>query len=37
MHWGTFPVIDTDPQQFKRDVGTRAEVVILQPGQSYSF
>jgi L-ascorbate metabolism protein UlaG (beta-lactamase superfamily) len=37
MHWGTFPVIDTDPQQFKRDVGTRAKVVILQPGQSYSF
>jgi L-ascorbate metabolism protein UlaG (beta-lactamase superfamily) len=37
MHWGTFPVIDTDPQQFQREVGARAQVVILQPGQTYSF
>jgi L-ascorbate metabolism protein UlaG (beta-lactamase superfamily) len=37
MHWGTFPLIATDPQQFKREVGARAEVVILQPGQTYSF
>jgi len=37
MHFGTFPVIDTDPMQFKSAVGARAEVVILQPGQSYSF
>jgi L-ascorbate metabolism protein UlaG (beta-lactamase superfamily) len=36
MHWGTFPVIATDPHQFQREVGARAEVVILQPGQSYS-
>jgi len=37
MHYGTFPVIDTDPQAFKQAVGSRAEVVILLPGQSYSF
>lgn len=37
MHWSTFPVIDADPQAFKTQVGGRAEVVILQPGASYSF
>jgi len=37
MHYGTFPVIQTDPLQFKSAVGARAEVVVLQPGQSYSF
>jgi len=37
MHWSTFPVIEADPQQFKSQVGARAEVVVLQPGQSYSF
>jgi L-ascorbate metabolism protein UlaG (beta-lactamase superfamily) len=37
MHFGTFPVIAADPMAFKTNVGTRAEVVILQPGASYSF
>ncbi len=37
MHYGTFPVIDTDPMAFKQAVGERAEVVVLRPGQSYSF
>jgi L-ascorbate metabolism protein UlaG (beta-lactamase superfamily) len=37
MHWSTFPVIEADPQRFKSQVGARAEVVVLQPGQSYSF
>ena len=37
MHYGTFPVIQSDPMQFKSAVGARAEVVVLQPGQSYSF
>jgi L-ascorbate metabolism protein UlaG (beta-lactamase superfamily) len=36
MHWGTFPVIVTDPHQFQREVGAQAEVVVLQPGQTYS-
>ncbi len=37
MHWGTFPVIETDPQAFKQAVGKEATVVVLQPGQSYDF
>ena len=37
MHWSTFPVIEADPQDFKRAVGKQAEVVVLQPGQSYDF
>jgi L-ascorbate metabolism protein UlaG (beta-lactamase superfamily) len=37
MHFGTFPVIEADPMAFKTHVGTRAEVVVLQPGASYSF
>jgi L-ascorbate metabolism protein UlaG (beta-lactamase superfamily) len=37
MHWGTFPVIDADPQAFKKAVGTLAQVAVLQPGQVYDF
>ena len=37
MHWDTFPVIETDPQAFKQTVGEQAQVVVLQPGQSYDF
>ena len=37
MHWGTFPVIEADPHAFKRAVGKQAEVVVLQPGQSFDF
>jgi L-ascorbate metabolism protein UlaG (beta-lactamase superfamily) len=34
MHYDTFDVIKADPQEFRRKVGNRADVVILQPGQS---
>ncbi|KRT34784.1 metal-dependent hydrolase [Acetomicrobium hydrogeniformans] len=34
MHYGTFPVIEADPAEFKSKVGSLAEVVILEPGQS---
>lgn len=37
MHYGTFDVIEQDPQAFARLVDGRAEVVILEPGQSYEF
>jgi L-ascorbate metabolism protein UlaG (beta-lactamase superfamily) len=37
MHWGTFPVIDADPQAFRKAVGALAEVAVLQPGQCYDF
>ncbi|WP_048151364.1 metal-dependent hydrolase [Palaeococcus ferrophilus] len=32
MHYGTFPPIEKDPEEFKRLVGEKAEVVILNPG-----
>ncbi len=37
MHWNTFPVIEADPQSFKKAVGTLAQVAVLQPGQAYDF
>jgi len=37
MHWGTFPDVETDPQAFTQAVGKQAQVVVLQPGQSYDF
>ena len=37
MHYNTFDVIKQDPQHFKQLVGQRAEVVILEPGESYEF
>jgi len=30
-------VIRADPRAFQRDVGNRAEVVILAPGESYTL
>src|ERR1700745_540177 len=37
-HYNTFPPIETDAQALKSDVGpaTRSNVVVLDPGQSYS-
>lgn len=37
MHYNTFEVIEQDPADFARRVGDRAEVVVLEPGGSYSF
>jgi L-ascorbate metabolism protein UlaG (beta-lactamase superfamily) len=37
MHYNTWDVIRADPQAFKREVGGRAEVVILAPGQSHTL
>ena len=37
MHYNTWDVIRADPQAFKREVGGRAEVVILTPGQSHAL
>lgn len=37
MHYNTFDVIEQDPQAFAAQVGDRAEVAILEPGQSYEF
>jgi L-ascorbate metabolism protein UlaG (beta-lactamase superfamily) len=37
MHYNTWDVIRQDPQEFRARVGSRAEVVILEPGASYEF
>lgn len=37
MHYNTFDVIRQDANEFKKLVGANAEVVILQPGESYEF
>jgi L-ascorbate metabolism protein UlaG (beta-lactamase superfamily) len=34
MHYGTFPLIEQDPEEFRRLVGDRAEVRVLEPGGS---
>jgi L-ascorbate metabolism protein UlaG (beta-lactamase superfamily) len=34
IHYGTFPIVASDPQEFKKKVGTLAEVIILKPGES---
>lgn len=37
MHYNTFPVIECDPQEFKKEVEERtsAQCIILAPGESY--
>ncbi len=37
MHWGTFPVLEQDPQPFVKAVGAMARVAVLRPGQSFDF
>jgi L-ascorbate metabolism protein UlaG (beta-lactamase superfamily) len=37
MHYNTWPPIQQDPNRFKELVGSKAEVVILKPGQSVSL
>ncbi|MFP4082532.1 MAG: metal-dependent hydrolase [Candidatus Aminicenantes bacterium] len=37
IHYGTFPIISADPEEFKKRVGTLAEVIILKPGESYTL
>ncbi|HEV2149492.1 MAG TPA: metal-dependent hydrolase [Longimicrobiaceae bacterium] len=34
MHYDTFPLIEQDPEEFRRLVGDRAEVRVLEPGGS---
>ncbi|MEM0214407.1 MAG: metal-dependent hydrolase [Archaeoglobaceae archaeon] len=35
MHYGTFPLIDTDPMEFKRLAEKFCKVVVLKPGEAY--
>jgi L-ascorbate metabolism protein UlaG (beta-lactamase superfamily) len=37
IHYGTFPIVEADPEDFKRRVGDRAEVIILKPGESFTL
>jgi L-ascorbate metabolism protein UlaG (beta-lactamase superfamily) len=37
IHFGTFPIVQSDPQEFKRRVGTLAEVIVLKPGGTYAL
>jgi len=37
IHYGTFPIVNTDPYAFKEKVGEKAEVIILDPGGSFSL
>jgi len=37
IHFGTFPIVSADPEEFKSKVGDLAEVIILKPGESYSL
>lgn len=37
VHYGTFPIVSADPEDFKRRVGEMAEVIILKPGESYNL
>ncbi len=34
IHYNTWPPIQADPEEFKRLVGDKAEVIILKPGES---
>ncbi len=35
IHYDTFPIVNADPEEFKKRVGNMAEVIILKPGESY--
>jgi L-ascorbate metabolism protein UlaG (beta-lactamase superfamily) len=37
MHYNTWDAVAADPQQFRRLVSSRAEVVILEPGKSHTL
>lgn len=37
IHYGTFPIVSADPEDFKRRVGDTAEVIILKPGETYTL
>jgi hypothetical protein len=37
MHYNTFGLIAADPQHFRRLVGNRADVVILEPGKTHTL
>jgi L-ascorbate metabolism protein UlaG (beta-lactamase superfamily) len=37
IHYDTFPIVRSDAQEFKRRVGSLAEVIVLHPGETYTL
>lgn len=37
IHYGTFPIVSADPEDFKKRVADLAEVIILKPGETYTL
>jgi len=37
MHYNTWDLIRADPEEFRRQVGNRAAVTILSPGESHTL
>ncbi len=37
IHYGTFPLVENDPQEFKKKASHLAEVIILKPGETYAL
>jgi len=37
VHYNTFPIVSADPEEFKKRVEDKAEVIILKPGESYTL
>lgn len=37
IHYGTWPVIEQDPEHFRALVGSTADVVVLEPGRGWDF
>ncbi|MEM3791237.1 MAG: metal-dependent hydrolase [Candidatus Micrarchaeaceae archaeon] len=37
MHYGTFPAISKDPEEFRKAVGTIAKVEVLNPGDVFEY
>lgn len=37
VHYNTFPIVSCDPLEFKSKVGDTAEVIILNPGETYTL
>ncbi len=37
VHYNTWPLIQADPKRFKELLGNKAQVVILNPGEAYTF
>jgi L-ascorbate metabolism protein UlaG (beta-lactamase superfamily) len=37
MHYGTMPVLNDNPEEFKEEVGDMSKVIILKPGEKFEI